>query len=350
MADSTIQGLPSLTSPALDDLILMADKSDSYAPKKVENTVLRNLILNNNGCFTTSEGQLKLGSWMNANGMQIKNLADPSSDGDALNYGVAKDALMSLTSLTPDTPSISDKGAFLRLATTTISDPWGGFYLFYWCVDTSQNTSFSLSGGSPVASSGATVYFDGSVANIVNVIKDSGWRGKYFHCCVRYRNIKSLSSLSATGTLLISIPGYGDLISETTPDIARNVAISHVDNRLNISGELPLDRDFGVIYTLQLLFDQDAETVITGNEQGLIQLSSRIPSFTYDIPLSLGKYAYAHARILSVSLTWQTQGTETFHTSISLDPSLISDTMLTYFAARLSERLVTTGDEPLKVK
>ncbi|GAB1366029.1 hypothetical protein MASR1M36_09000 [Candidatus Cloacimonadaceae bacterium] len=350
MADSTIQGLPSLTSPALDDLILMADKSDSYVPKKVENSKLRDLVLNNNSGFNIASGHLSLNSWMDANGMQIKNLGDPSADNDAVNYGLAKDALMGLSSITPAAPNVSDKGAALRISTSTISNPWGGFYMFYWCVDTSPSTTFSLSGDSPVASSGAAVSFDGSVANLVNVIKDSGWVGKYFHCCVRYRNIKSLSALSGTGHLQIINPAYGDLIGTALPDLARNPSLSQVDNRLCLEAELPVNRDFGVIYTLQLLFDDQADTVIQGNEPGLVQISSRIPSFTYDIPLSLGSYKYAHARVVSVSLAWSQQATDTVHSLLEIDPGAISETLINYFAARLSEKLVTNDDVPLRTK
>lgn len=351
MADSTIQGLPSLGSPALDDLIIMADKSDSYAPKKVENTYLRNLILNNNAGFSLASGRLSLLNWMDANGLQIKNLGTPSADTDALNYGLAKDALMSLASITPDAPSISDQGAAIRLSTATISNPWGGFYMFYWCVDTSPSTTFSLAGDSPVASSGAAVNFDGSIANLVNVIKGSGWIGKYFHCCVRYRNIKSLSGLSGTGTLQISMPAYGDIISSSNPEIVRNLSLNKGDNnRLYIVAELSSNPTPGATYTLQMLFDNEEETAIVGNEPGLIQQSSALPIFSYDIPLSLGGFSRVHARIMSVSLTGQSAATSTVHNGLEISSSAISESLVNYLAERLAEKLTTSDDMPLKTK
>lgn len=159
--------------------------------------------------------------------------------------------------------------------------------------------------------------FDGSVANIVNVIKDSGWVGKYVHCALRYRNIKSLSALSATGHLLISLPAYGDIINSSLPDVARGLSISSAGNRLFIEADLPEPPSPGASYQLELLFDDYAGTIIAGNETGLIRTSSYDPSFTYDIPLSLNKLDYVHARIVSVSLTGSKQATDTVHTSLA---------------------------------
>lgn len=130
MADSTLQNLPLMASPALADLLLAADVSESNTPKKLDITKLRDLILNNNAGFTTLGGQLKLITWMNANSLQLKNLAAATVDNDAVNYYQVKDAIMSLGGITPGTPSLSDKGAFCALQPAPLPIPGVAFICF----------------------------------------------------------------------------------------------------------------------------------------------------------------------------------------------------------------------------
>jgi hypothetical protein len=346
--DSTLEGLQLLSSPALVDLLLCADASDSYEPKKIEITSLRDLILGDNSAFEISAGKLKLKDYLDANNKQIRSLSAGTEDGYAVNYAQVKEAVMSLAGITPATPNISEMGAFLRLSTATVSEPWGGFYLFYWCVDTNANTSLSVSGNSVVASSGATVNFDGSVANIVNIVKDSGWYGNYLHVAVRYRNIKSISPLSGTTHYAVTTPGVNDLITEHIPKVVDNPAISKGENRLYITSD-PVE-GVGISYVCQLLFDDAAETSITGNETGLIELSAKYPNFTYDMPMNVGKYDYVHARIISVSLLGDTAACDTVHNTVDIDANLLSDTVVSYLAARLAEKLVTADNTNLKIK
>ncbi len=346
--DSTIQGLQTLSAPALIDLLVCADASDSYEPKQIEITVLRDLILSSNSAFEIASGKLKLKDYLNANNKQIRALSAGTENDYAVNYAQVKEAIMSLAGVTPATPNISELGAFLRLSTTTVSDPWGGFYLFYWCVDNFSNTTMDLSGTSVVASSGATVNFDGSVANIVNIVKDSGWYGNYLHVAVRYRNIKSISPLSGTAHYEVATPGVNDLISEYIPKVVDNPAISKGENRLYITSD-PVE-GVGISYVCQLLFDDAAETSITGNEAGLIELSGKNPKFTYDMPLNVGNYSFVHARIISVSLLGESVACDTIHNTVDISGDLLSDTLVNYFAARLAEKLVTQDDTSLKIK
>lgn len=346
--DSTIQGLQTLSAPALIDLLVCADASDSYEPKKLEITVLRDLILNSSSAFEIASGKLKLKDYLNANNKQIRALSAGTENDYAVNYAQVKEAIMSLAGVTPATPNISEMGAFMRLSTTTVIDPWGGFYLFYWCVDNFSDTSISVSGNNVVASSGATVIFDGSVANIVNIVKDSGWLGRYLHVAVRYRNIKNISPISGTAHFTVLVPGVNDLISDYVPKAVDMATISKSENRLYISAD-PVE-GVGVSYVCQLLFDDAADTTIAGNETGLIELSGKNPKFTYDMPLNVGNYSYVHARIISVSMLGASVACDTIHNTVDISGNLLSDTLVNYFAARLAEKLVTQDDTNLKLK
>jgi len=350
MADSTIDLLPVHASPSLEDLLICLDVSASNTPKRLSLEKLMELLHRSDPSFTTEGGAFKLLAAMNGNGFKLTGIGAASSDTDAVQYLQVKHAIQSLSAVVPGTPVISDKGAFLRVAVSSINNPGGGFYLFYWCVDTLPSGTISLVGGVPTASSGATVYFDGSVANVVNIVKDSGWSGKYIHVMVQYRNLSGVSGASSTGHLLISSPGFGDLTSEDYPEPVTNSSLSIIDNRLTVIADKSPNLVMGVLYQLELLFDQDSNTTLTGNEPGLIRLSNAEPSFTYDIPLSMGKYNYAHARIVSVNLMGKKAAGEVVHGSLSLDGTIISDTLINYLAVRLAEKVVTQGDEPLKFK
>ncbi len=351
MEDSLVQGLAPIVSPALADLLLLIDESDSYAPTKMSLEQMRDFVLQNEVSITTSGGYLKLLRYMNANSMQIKNLANGTADGDAVNYGQVKEGFQSLGSGSPGSMSIaSEQASYLRLAATQIINPWGGFYLFYWCVDTYSNTTLSVVGANVVASSGAAVNFDGSVGNIVNVIKDSGWVGKYFHVAFRYRNLKSITGISGTEHRLLSLPSLSDVINADDPAEAINLAVNLLENRLYITAETPAVNVAGVSYMMELLFDNETNTDILGTETGLIKLTAPEPVFTYDLPISLAKYGYAHVRILSRTLNGYTKATDTKHHSVTIDGNVISDSLVAYIAARVAEKVVTNSDESLKVK
>lgn len=350
MPDSTIDQLPLLSDPALGDYIACLDSSASNTVKRLLLAKMMELLHRSDPAFTTEGGEIKLLASLNGNGFKIAGIASGSEDDDAVKYSQVKPGFQSLAAVTPATPTISDRGAFLRVAVSSINNPWGGFYLFYWCVDTIASGTISLVGGVPTASSGATVYFDGSVSNVVNVIKDSGWVGKYFHVMVQYRNLSSISSGSGTGHLQLVSPGYADLINETAPEAVTESAMSIIDNRIYITANKASNLVVGVQYQLELLFDSDSSTVITGNEPGLVRMAGYEPSFTYDIPLSIGKYNYAHARILTANLMGSKSAGETVHGSLSLDGSIISDTLMNYVALRMAEKVVTQADEPLKFK
>lgn len=350
MADSTLQGLlATLDIPAGGDLLLAVDVSENNAPKKLPLSGLMSWIMSNNGYYSTSSG-FKLLQSLSANGFKITNLPSGSDDGDGVRYAQIKPFVRDLTAITPQVPAISDKGAFLKLSTATVQDPWGGFYLFYWCVDTNAQTQITNSGGNLVASSGATIYFDGSVANIANIIKDNGWTGKYFHAVVRYRNLGNVSSISSTGHLLISSAIFGDIIREEPPETVENLSLVCLENRLFAAADLPSGMMPGDSYMLEMLFDSEASTTIAGNEAGLVRFSSSSPVYTYDIPLSTGNKTYAHARIVSISLLGVQNASDTVHSALNIDTNVLSDTMLNYIALKIAERVVTQADESLKMK
>lgn len=346
-SDSTLQALPELTTLDLLDLLLIADTSDSYNPKKVKITTLISYFLNNNNSFNISGGAFKLLAAMNANSLKINNLAAGTADTDAVNYSQVKEAVMELSGITLNTPTATDIGEAIRIRVDPVLNPWGGFYQFYWCVDTQANTVLTLSGGNVTASSGATVYFEGSIAQIVSVIKDVGWAGKKFHFAVFYRNIKHSTPLSATGHLAISETSATDML-KALPIKSENISLTNVDNRLYIRGEVNPATAPGSMYILQLLFDDVEKTKIVGTEEGLITAASAYPVFTYDIPLSLGKFTYVHSRIVTTNLVGQTEGTETVHSPLYIDTKVISETLINYLADRLAEKLVTQDDMPLK--
>ncbi len=350
MADSLIQNLPLQSAPAAGDLLVSADVSASNAVKKLSLQSVMEFVLSGNAVFDGASGAFKLLAKQDCNGYKLENMAAGSAAGDAVRWGQVSPAFQALTGVTPTVPVVSDKGAFFRVAVSTITNPGYGFYLFYWCIDTSPSATISLVSDNPVASSGATVYFDGSIANVVNIIKDSGLMSKYLHVAVRYRNLGSISAISPTGHHHIGLPGFGDIVTETEPERVADAALSMAQNRLYLKADLPAVRALGETYQAELLFDDQADTRLTGNEEGLVRMSSTDPIFTYDIPLSSAGFAYVHGRILTVSLKGIRAACKTAHTTLSLDGSLISNGLIDYLAARLAEKLVTSSDEALKAK
>lgn len=347
MPDSTIDGLPLLNSPEGVDLIPTQDVSAGGTVKRMPLSRALEYILNNNGAFSVTGEELKLGAAQNCNFYKLINLAAGTADEDAVNYGQIK-AWIGALGTAPGIVTAADKGAFLRLVVPTINTPWGGLYLFYWCVDTSPNTQITLSGGSPVASSGATIYFDGSVANVVNVIKDEGWVGKYFHAVCRYRNLVSMTDLGSTGHLHIGLPAYSDIINQFNPEKATNLAVSILENRIYVVADKAVG--FALNYQLELLFDDADDTEITGNEAGLIRFGAPIPQFTIDIPFSKAAKTHIHARILTINAMGVYTATETVHTPLSFDAGAINESFVNYLATRLAEKIVTQSDEALKAK
>lgn len=350
MDDSLLQNLPLMTEPQGIDLLFSADASAGYAPKRLPLETAMLYVLTDNPAFALVDEILTLKGRLDCGGFKITNLAGGAGDSDAVNYAQIKDMILPLTEVSPERPGVSEIGNYLRVSTSTITAPFGGFYLFYWCVDTQENTEMSISGGSVVASSGATVNFDGSVANIVNVIKNTGWVGKYFHVACRYRNIKYFSPLSPTGHKHILAAAYTDVVTSNKPPAAATPSLSIIDNALCLTAQIPGEALFGQAYRAEILLDNDAETEITGAEPGLITLHSSIPSFRYDIPISKGKYDFAHARIVSTSLANNEEAGDTLHTTLVLDSDLIDDSFLNFLALKMSERMQTQQGEPLKPK
>ena len=348
--DSTLQALPTLSAPALQDFILAADTSDSYAPKKLPLEYLMQLILSSSSAFEVQGSTLYLKQALDANGNKIINLPGASNPGDAVPYSQISPLIKSLDYLTPAAPSASDRETFIRVACPTITDPFGGFYLFYWCLDSSPSTQITLSGGSIVASSGATINFDGSVANIVNIAKDAGMQGRYFHVAIRYRNFNHLSNISPTGHLLVTAPTLGDLFNSSHAPVPRNNSLVAIKNRIYINAVPDPDTPPGCSYIAEILFDTSGKTEITGTESGLLRISSSIPSFSSDVPLMQSQSPWVHARIASVSIFGFESFTDTMHCELGYDVDFINDQFLNLMAKKMSDMIQTQNGEPLTIK
>lgn len=348
MADSTIQALASLT-PAKQDLILAVDQSDSYGAKKLTLEALMNFVLGNTAAFDISSGKLRLKDSLNANEKKIVNLSTGDSPGDAVNYATVAPMIQSLEGLKPATPEVTGQGP-IRAAVTPVTDPWGGFYYFYWCVDDSPATELSVSGGSVVASSGATVYVEGAVANVISIARTAEMNGKYIHVAVRYRNFASLSKLSNSGThLVLHKAAFDDLIgAAVSPPEGFSVCAS--ENQVILEAQPPVDANIATTYVAELLFDGNGSNEIQGMEKGLIRIYSNTPKFVYDIPLLQAQRPYCHARIGAVAFDGTTAFTDTKSEGTFYDPGHVHESFLSLLAARLSERLTTQGGEPLLVK
>ncbi len=348
--DSTIQALPTLSEPALQDLLLAADASDSYEPKKLPLDKLMQLILGSSTAFEVQGSTMYLKQALDANGNKIINLPGAANDGDAVPYIQISPLIKALDYITPGAPSASDRGSFIRVTCPTITDPFGGFYLFYWCVDTSPSTQITISGSSVVASSGATINFDGSVANIVNIPKDVGMQGHYFHVVVRYRNFNYLSNISPTGHLLVQNPVLGDVIKNEEAPRPRNYSLVAGNNRLSINAEPGQDTPPGCSYLAEILFNSSDSTEITGTEDGLVRISSNSPQFSYDVPLMQSQSSWVHTRIASVSMFGIKTFTETMHCELLYDANFINEEFLNLMAIKMAEKIQTQDGQPLAAK
>ncbi len=348
--DSTLQALPTLSSPALQDFLLAADASDSYEPKKLPLDKLMQLILSSSSAFEVQDSTLYLKQSMDANGNKIINLPGASNPGDAVPYVQISPLIKSLDYLTPAAPSAQDRHSFIRVACPTILDPFGGFYLFYWCLDSSPSTQITISGGSVVASSGATINFDGSVANIVNIPKDAGMQGSYFHVAVRYRNFNYLSNMSSTGRLLVTAPTLGDIFKNNDAPAPKNSSLVAEKNRLSINAEPGPDTPPGCSYIAEILFNSSDKTEISGTEAGLVRISSNSPSFSYDVPLMQSQSPWVHARIASVSMFGIKSYTDTMHCELRYDADFINEDFLNLMASKMAEKIQTQDGQPLAAK
>lgn len=348
--DSTLQALPTLSEPALQDILLAADASDSYEPKKLPLDKLMQLILSSSSAFEVMGSTLYLKQALDANGNKIINLPGAANDGDAVPYIQVSPMIKPLNHLTPGVPSVSERDSFLRIACPSITDPFGGFYLFYWCQDSSPSTQITISGSFVVASSGATINFDGSVANIVNIGKDIGMQGFYFHVAVRYRNFNYLSNISPTGHLLVQNPVLGDVIKDEDAPRPRNYSLVALKNRLSINAEPGQDTPPGCSYLAEILFNSSDSTEITGTEDGLVRISSNSPQFSYDVPLMQSQSRWVHTRIASVSMFGIKTFTETMHCELLYDANFINEEFLNLMARKMSDMIQTQAGEPLTIK
>ncbi|HOF59457.1 MAG TPA: hypothetical protein PK433_03515 [Candidatus Cloacimonadota bacterium] len=348
--DSTIPGLSTLSLPELLDLLLVCDTSASYEAKKMTLQSLVNLVYSSSPAFDINADRLRLKQALNANQKKISNLAGGDADQDAVAYSQVSPMIRTLNRLTPATPSISDKGSFLKILVSTINDPFGGFYLFYWCLDNSASTQLTVSGNTVVASSGTSVYFEGSVANVANLPKMEGMTGQYFHVAVRYRNFQNLSNISSTAHIRIETSIFEDLFVEKDPEPPADSSLTVIQNRLYINAVPSEENPPGTSYIAEILFNEQAKYAITGTEEGRLQISSSAPRFTYDLPLMCSKSLHVHVRIAAVTLSGTRAFTDTMSEQLSFDVNIVNDEFLAMMAARMAERIVTSNGEGLVVK
>jgi hypothetical protein len=350
MADSTIQALQTLT-PAKQDLILAVDQSDSYGAKKLTLEALMNFVLGNSAAFDISNGRLRLQNSLNANGKKITGLAAGEQPGDAVNYGTVSHLVEQLTEVSPDAPTIEEYGSHLRVSTTAIDAPSGGSYLFYWCVDQLASTELTVSGGAVVSGTG-TVYCEGSVANVANILKTAGLVGRYLHVAVRYRNSQHVSPISATKHHLLSTGIFEDVFSDSMvvpPPTELSVVAD--DNLLVISASPGADVPPGTRYCAEIVMSNDNDYDVVGSEYNLIRLASYAPDFAYEIPVSASKYTYAHVRVLAVAPNGAQGATKTVSAGYTYySGNILDDALLGAIATAVADCLQTAGGEALVKK
>lgn len=350
-SDKMLHELDELIEPSMVDYLLAADADESYEPKRLMVEALVNLIFNGNASFKISDdNSLIMLIGLDANGKKLYGLAKATEDKDAVRYSQVRHLVEKLDGVVPAMPSVSDRVSFLRLATHTITAPYGGFYMFYWCVSDNENTQLTLEGGSVVASTEANVYFDGSVANVVNIPKSARMKGKYFHCAVRYRNSVYSSALSATSHYLVSAYSPDDLITPDAPGVPINPAVSVANNRLVIVAEKPENATVGSNYRFEILFDDSAGTNIQGNEPQLLVFYGYEPRFVYDLPLMQAVKSHVHVRVSCVSAYGVVSAGDTKHTTVSFDDTVFSESFMDYLALKISEKVQTQDGTPLTAK
>jgi hypothetical protein len=255
--------------------------------------------------------------------------------------------IMGLEGISPSIPTIQDKGLMYRVSTIAINVPKGGFYIFYWCIDQNPNTTITIQNGIPRASSSVTVFAEGSVINNIYIYQEEEWINKYLHCVVQYRNIENESALSETGHYHIINPGWWDIIN-SHPWKVENMSMSILGNIIYITADKPSDIAYGTVCALRLLFNDNSDTKIIGNEEGLINMYAADPIFTYDIPLTKGNYQFVHSRIDTIALNGRIANSMTLTQPISLDVNLISDSLMNYLADRMVEKLKIDNGEIIR--
>lgn len=350
--DKMLHELEESATPVLADLVFTADSTANYEPKKLLLQALMELFLAQNPVIQVADdGTFGLKNPLDARGKKIHNLPKGADTKDAVRYDQISHMIQNLDAVIPTPPSVSDQSAFLRLITSSITEPFGGFYLFYWCIDERENTQITRDGGSIVADSGATIYFEGSVANLANVPKSAAWRGKYFHCMVCYRNSKFLTPASPTSHHYIRKASPIDLINEDVPTVPTNQALSIQNNQVIIGADaLSESSSVGISYRFDILLNDAAETTIGGNEAALITFYSSTPRFVYDIPFAQTAKSYAHVRICAVSAYGRASASGTLHAPLSFDSSLFNEDLLDYLALKISEKVQTQDGTPLTAK
>lgn len=342
MADKQLQELAPLTNPANEDVVLAVDVSDNNAPKKVTLSSVRKFVLESSPCIDATGVSLKLKSNLNANNMKLTKIAEGSSTSDAVTYGQVSDLITSTLPVLP-APTYSQVATHLRFL-STIAPLAGATYLFYYCLDTYAETTLTVSGNTVVSSSGATVEEIASPNHIATMVRTSGMVGKYLHLAVRYRNIKATSPLSATLSKVITLPSIADIIEE--PGEIDTPTAQVFGSRLYVTS-LPMGP--GIQYQLVILFSNDPTHNITGLEEGLIYLSSFTPVFSYDISLANSAYEYIHYQLSAMNLLGQISTPQRDSIAMKFE-DLFSDSLITLLANRISEKLSTADDVPLKPK
>lgn len=348
--DSTIQALPSMSAPLPDDLMLIVDTSDAFEAKKISIEALTNYLFSSSPAFNIQNQKITLKQPLDAASNKIINLTAGDNDNDAVNYATVAPMIKSLDSITPALPTITDNGSTVKASTIPIADPPGGFYLFYWCVDSSIDTQISVSGQNVTSSSNAPVHFDGSVANVCSIPKIADMNGKYLHIAIRYRNFSSLSKLSNTATLLIpNTTTIQDLISVNVA-APSNLTISKFENKIFLKATPPEASQPGTSYIAEIVFNDLSSYTITGNETPLIRIMASSPIFTYDLPLLQAQFSHCHARVGTLSFNSNIAFTTTASSDTSYDPTYIQESFLSLIADRMSERLQVEGGQNLIVK
>lgn len=350
--DSTLQGLPTLITPAKLDLIFVADQSDAYEAKKLTLETLCDMVLASAPCIDASGANLRLKGAMDADHNKITNLQAGTATQDAVNFGQVRHLLQDLDTIVPDTPDIRECGAHIEVSTSPVTSPAGGFYLYYWCVDGSASTQIALEGESVVASSGAEIHLDSAVAPIVNIPKLAGMKGKYFHVAVRYRNMGSLSSPSATATYGLVLDIFEDIFTTEPISPPSSPSISVIDNHLYINADPAADAQPGTTYLAELLFRKGEPCAITGNEVDLITLSSHTPNFVYNLTMDVEDGYFVSVRVAAVTVTGRRSYSDIGATGCKYDCiGLFKDEKaLDMMASVLAELLQTAGGEPLVKK
>jgi|ADurb_Cas_03_Slu_FD_contig_61_1076984_length_7533_multi_3_in_0_out_0_4 hypothetical protein len=350
MADKQLFELDTLSSPAGEDHVLASDTSGSNAPKKLLLSALRDFVLGTAACFNAIGTTFKLTNNMDAGQKKITNLKAGSTTGDAVNYGQVEGLITTnLPALAAPTLTQNASYLLLRSAVAPISFP---HYLFYYYIDNESGTELVLNEGVVQTSAGDEAVEIASPNNMATIVRHGIMVGQYVHVAVRYRNLNSISPLSATCSKIITTEGLPDLVASIseTPKEPANLFIEVLGNRVCVRATPDPDTSPGCSYAAEIIFNSEPDYVISGEELSLVQIWSNTPSFTYDLPLMQMREGYVHARICVVSLSGGRAYTDTVSHGVDYDHNFINEDFLSLIADRMSERLVTAGGEMLAPK